>query len=192
MDLDDEERICFEDDFADWLNEEEVYFQAWSSFLKDFLQPKHVEIKKEEEPDDFQATISSICDLFEQDDEEMTSLFFRAGNGKSAIKKEIKSELPEIKFDIESVLKMDDKFRGKNSRYLESILGTSDDENTTNETATSEGVFPKTASKRKASEVSVYFNFFLCNALNNCVFRLKPKSRAHRESELVVIFSQFY
>lgn len=152
MDLDDEERICFEDDFADWLNEEEVYFQAWSSFLKDFLQPKHVEIKKEEEPDDFQATISSICDLFEQDDEEMTSLFFRAGNGKSAIKKEIKSELPEIKFDIESVLKMDDKFPGKNSRYLESILGTSDDENTTNETATSEGVFPKTASKRKASE----------------------------------------
>lgn len=128
--------------YANWVNEEEVYHQAWSTFIKNFSnvekQFAHNSsasivtgvIKKEESSENIQNIFDSISDLFEQDEEDMKPLLVNySENCKSSVKQEMKHELPEIKFDIGPLLSSTscDKAPFDFENYMKNLLS-SDDE----------------------------------------------------------------
>lgn len=171
------------DSYDKWLNEEEIYNQAWTSFIKNFPTPKNAEIvsasivtkeiKKEESSENLQNIFDSLSDLFDQDEEEMKPLTVNySGKCKSFIKQdaknevelgvnqEIKQELQEINFDIGTVLPSTScgKASYNYNDYLNSLLSSDDEETRT--PSTSSHISAKTATKRK-TEVCVicYFTF---------------------------------
>lgn len=194
-----------DEEFANWLNQEEIYFLAYANFFKDFPVHKSDVIKKEESSDYIRNIISSLDALFEEGDEEIQPLLLCSPYAQSVIKQEIKSELPELKFDIEQVLptifpnEMISQNPAKSSihcDYLSNVLFSFDDEDSKDvvlktldpNKVSSHNVSLKTATKRKV-EVSV--NFYVCFALYNSIFRQNPKSREPLESEPAVILRKF-